>query len=92
MAKNKRNTLGELMSVLCGGESPCESSCSLKDALVGSDAVYLFRYGSIGGSNYVKDTWRIGLPYDFELEGEIFNDMFRKNGVKSTVRGRWDYV
>ncbi len=92
MAKDNRNSLDELMSILRGGESPHKSSCSLKEAIDGSDAVYLFRYGPIGGSNYVKDTWRVGLPYGFELEGETFNDIFRKNSVRSAVCGRWDYV
>lgn len=92
MAKDNRNTLDELMSILRGGESPHESSCSLEETLAGSDAVYLFRYGPIGGSNHVKDTWRIGLPYDFEIDGEMLNDIFRKNGARNTVYGRWDYV
>ena len=63
--KDNRNTLDELMTVLRTGETSHGSSCSLKDVIAGSDKVYLFRYGPIGGSNHVKDTWRIGIPFEF---------------------------
>lgn len=63
--KDNRNTLDELMNVLRTGETSHGSSCSLKDVISGSDEVYLFRYGSLGGSNHVKDTWRIGIPSEF---------------------------
>ncbi len=59
------NTLDELMTVLRTGKTPHENSCSLKDVISGSDEVYLFRYEPIGGSNHVKDTWRIGIPFEF---------------------------
>ena len=63
--KDNRNTLDELMTVLRTGEAPHKEIRSLRDPLAGSDEVYLFRYGSLGGSNHVKDTWRIGIPSEF---------------------------